>query len=356
MKYEFESTFASKIEDFISQKNALGFPYVYSSSVMRDFDRFCCENFPDAEQLTQEMCLAWATRKDAEQCNNSFRNRLMPIREFARYLNRIGEPAYILHSKFAKKEPAKPPYIYSRADIKAIWNILDSIKPNNRCPGYHLVLPAAIKLLYCCGLRPCEVRRLTVEDVDFDKGRLNILESKQHRSRIVMMADDVRDMLAKYHCAISAIMPGRKVFFPTYQGKMYVKGGLNKPFRAIREQAGVTGKGGIPPRLYDFRHTFATHRLYFWMKEGKNLYAMIPYLSAYMGHSQLTDTYYYIHFVPGMAESLSGCSFATGEELIPELSEHDIVAKNMLYTNKSACTSMFDFDFSVTANLIPEVM
>ena len=38
-------------------------------------------------------------------------------------------------------------------------------------------------------------------------------------------------------------------------------------------------------RFHDFRHTFATHRLYHWMRDGKDLNAMLPYLSAYMGHA-----------------------------------------------------------------------
>jgi hypothetical protein len=55
------------------------------------------------------------------------------------------------------------------------------------------------------------------------------------------------------------------------------------------------------------------------MNEGKDLTAMLPYLSAYMGHSQLSDTYYYIHLVPGMLESMSGIEFAGFEELLPEV-------------------------------------
>lgn len=75
-----------------------------------------------------------------------------------------------------------------------------------------------VKLLYCCGLRPAEVRRLRVRDIDLDKGRLNIMESKQHRSRIVMMADDVVEMLSNCNAVVSAVMPGREPFFPNTEG------------------------------------------------------------------------------------------------------------------------------------------
>ena len=72
-------------------------------------------------------------------------------------------------------------------------------------------------------------------------------------------------------------------------------------------------------RFHDLRHTFATHRLYHWMHEGKDLNAMLPYLSAYMGHAQLSDTYYYIHLVPGLLEEMSGFAFSSSEALLPEV-------------------------------------
>lgn len=54
------------------------------------------------------------------------------------------------------------------------------------------------------------------------------------------------------------------------------------------------------PRLrpYDLRHRFASTVLQRWLDEGRNLYAMLPYLRAYMGHEKFSDTAYYIHILP----------------------------------------------------------
>ena len=257
MMYTFKSCFASQIEDFIAQKNALGFGYLESSRLLRDFDRFCLTHFPEENTLTKELCLAWATKKDTEG-NNTFRNRMMPVREFARYLNRNGEAAYILPPDIARKDAPYAPYIYTEAEIQAIWNVLDALKPRRGFPVRHFVIPAMVKLLYCCGLRPAEVRRLRVRDVDLDKGRLNIMESKQHRSRIVMMADDVVEMLSNCNAVVSAVMPGREPFFPNTEGGYYGKRGLEKTFRQTLRKADIDRTGRRSPRLYDFRHTFAT--------------------------------------------------------------------------------------------------
>ena len=318
MIYTFESLFAARIEDFIAQKNALGFGYVESSRLLRDFDRFCLSHFPDADLLTKEICLAWAKKKDTEG-NNTFRNRIMPVREFARYLSRKGETAYVLPPDIARKDTPYAPYIYPKAEIQTIWNVLDTLKPRRGFPVRHFVIPAMVKLMYCCGLRPAETRRLRVGDVDLDKGRLNIMESKRHRSRIVMMAEDVTKMLSDCDTLISAVIPEREPFFPNSEGGFYGKRGLEKTFRQTLAKAGVSGTGRRSPRLYDFRHTFATHCLYHWMREGRDLNAMLPYLSAYMGHAQLSDTYYYIHLIPSLLEEMSGFTFSSAETLLPEV-------------------------------------
>lgn len=236
MSYVFESLFSNRLYEFIQQKNAVGFPYTESTRLLSEFDRFCLEQFPNEAILTKEICLAWAIRKDTEG-NNTFRNRLMPVREFGRYLNRCGEPAFVLYPNFAKKGPRHIPHIYSEEEIVALWEALDQLKPRKGYPIRHFVIPTLVRLLYCCGLRPCEARKLRVTDVDLKKGRLDIMESKGHKSRIVMMADDVTEMCRRYDEAVSENMPGRELFFPNSEGNIYGKVGIEKNFSHRESQS-----------------------------------------------------------------------------------------------------------------------
>ncbi len=50
-----------------------------------------------------------------------------------------------------------------------------------------------------------------------------------------------------------------------------------------------TGRG---LRIHDFRHGFAVENLRRWSAEGKEQLNLIPYLSAYMGHSDYKATQY----------------------------------------------------------------
>ena len=55
------------------------------------------------------------------------------------------------------------------------------------------------------------------------------------------------------------------------------------------------------------------------MREGKDVSAMLPYLSVYMGHVRISHTCYYIHLVPGLLETMSGIDYSGFENLLPEV-------------------------------------
>jgi integrase len=61
-------------------------------------------------------------------------------------------------------------------------------------------------------------------------------------------------------------------------------------------------KGGAGPRPYDLRHAFAVERLTQWYREGADLHARLPLLSAYMGHVDILGTESYLNATPELLE------------------------------------------------------
>ena len=55
---------------------------------------------------------------------------------------------------------------------------------------------------------------------------------------------------------------------------------------------------GRPPRLQDFRYTFAVHRLKTWIETGANLSEMLPALSTYMGYASLLKAEEFLAYAP----------------------------------------------------------
>jgi integrase len=52
------------------------------------------------------------------------------------------------------------------------------------------------------------------------------------------------------------------------------------------------------PRPHDVRHTFAVTTLLTWYRAGEDVGAHLPALSAYLGHVEPKDTYWYLSAVP----------------------------------------------------------
>jgi integrase len=138
-----------------------------------------------------------------------------------------------------------------------------------------------------------------------------------------MLPNDLAAYLYDYNIEIIKHFPDRKWFFPNVQGGFCPSTWINDNFLHVCRRLKICGIDGKTPRMYDMRHTMATHRLYDWMKTGVNIQEEIQYLSRYLGHSQLSDTYYYIHLVPEQIQTLAGIDISRYEDLLPEVEYDD---------------------------------
>ena len=324
MRYDFTGAFAPYIFGLIAQKRAFGFDYLESERILYMFERFCQEQFPNETQITQQLVLKWAECRDFER--NLFRlNRVSVIRELARYMNGIGIAAYVLPMELMRKTERHIPHIYTKEELYTIFGVIDQCQPSTRTPAKHLVVSVMFRMIYCCGLRPIEARRLRPEDVDLNTGCVKILESKGHKDRIVMLSGSILELCRRYSKKVGLIYPERRFFFPSPSSRgegMYSQEWIIPTFRKFLIEAGLYHHcAGNEPRLYDLRHTFATHRLYQWMKEGQDVNACLAYLSEYMGHKNLSDTAYYIHLVPEFFPQMSDLHLEDYVDMIPEVEQ-----------------------------------
>lgn len=70
-------------------------------------------------------------------------------------------------------------------EIRRLLYAADNLPVRNNAPTRHLVIPAVIRLLYCCGFRIGEVLRLRVKDVDLDTGIITVHNGKGGKDRLV---------------------------------------------------------------------------------------------------------------------------------------------------------------------------
>jgi len=319
MSYQLFSHFQPYIEGLIEQKQAVGYPYDTSARILKGFDRFCSSHYPTSTSLTAEIALCWAAKKPDEHVNNLFR-RITPVRQLAKYMNSIGVEAYVIPAKIPKAQLRYNPHIFTQPELRAFFGEIDKCNLSPFSPVRHLVMPVFFRLLYCCGLRASEARLLHINDIDLATGRMYIRESKGHKDRTVMLAEDVLALCRTYEEKISRIFPNRRAFFPNLKGEFYSHSIQDYWFHLYWDHLQIAGNCcGNPPRVHDLRHTFSVRRLNLWVMEGKDINAYLPYLSLYLGHANITDTDYYLHFASEFFPIFKKKSTQACADLIPEV-------------------------------------
>ena len=291
------SVFASHISGLLAAKRASGYTYETAEYYLHDFDRYCCSR-AGTEASSKDLVIGWAKAKDGED-PGTHRTRMSPIRELGKYMQALGvSDAFVLPSASHRRIDRHVPHFFTKKEIAAFFNACDRLKPHGAVKARHLVLPVFFRLLYCCGFRTCEARRLRVEEVGLQCGTIDIIGSKRHSSRRIPVPQDLLGLFRAYHARVSEIYPGRVYFFPTTGSECYTRSSIGPIFRAIWEAAGLGQGCGNRPRAYDFRHHFALSNLNRWIASGVDVNSKLPYLTRYMGHSSMVSTDYYLHLVP----------------------------------------------------------
>lgn len=315
------------MDGLVKEKQSLGFSFGLGERTLRQFDKFCLENFPTETTITKEMGLSWVAFRVSEK-ERSPAKRMAAIRELAKYMIRKGLDAYVIPAEFVKQPLGRyMPHIFTDNELSRMFSAADNMQMRRKDNALKIyVAPVMLRLLYCCGLRPQEVRPIKRCDMDLENGLLKIPESKKHKDRIVVLSDDMLALCRKYNSIVQPMTPENEYFFPyDRHSRMCGERWLRYVFWKCWELAGLGEYAGNHPRPYDFRHTFATKRLYLWLKEGKDLESCLPYLSAYMGHAHLSQTAYYIHLVPEFFPQMAQMDLSRFADLLPEVEDDEYI-------------------------------
>ncbi|MFQ9849151.1 MAG: tyrosine-type recombinase/integrase [Coprococcus phoceensis] len=216
--YQFQSCFAPYIKMFLQEKRAAGFIYESEEWKLKHFDVFCIEESVKEPYLSRNLVKKWGTLRDGEALVTCSA-RTSVIRQFALFLVSLGLEAYI-PSNFYKAEKTVV-HILSDAEIKAFFEAVDSYAPAVSITGFYRLAAeykVLFRLIYCCGLRISEARKLHWLDMDLRQGTIRILHSKGHKDRLLYMHEDLTELLRayekvlydKYHCLSDWVFPARE--------------------------------------------------------------------------------------------------------------------------------------------------
>lgn len=320
MKYEYKSALAPVIKSFIDMKHELGFKYDSECKLLRRIDQLALIHKFNDIILTKDFVNEFI-KKHANEKDINATSRVTVIRELAKYMIDQGYEAYVVpplprgsyHSTFV-------PYIFTNEELKKIFLAADkfALSPSLDNQYYHQrdKYPVILRVLYSTGMRIGEVLQLKLQDINFESNTFMIKEAKNNRDRMIPVHPITMKYLKNY-VNEKCIFEDEQYIFTNREHLPISTRTVYGIFRKILRIAGIPHAGkGKGPTVHSFRHTFCVHRLRDWVKGGRNISALFPYLCAYMGHADTRCTEYYLRLTA---------------ELYP-----DIIVKSEKYFNEGA--------------------
>ncbi len=309
----FGSAFAQQLEAYLAFKQAMG---CYGTSriwYLRRFDSFCREH--DRTVFDRDTVEGWVL----EQLDRSgrYRSWMSYIRDFGRWQQAHGNAeAYVLSERWKAGVVPAHPYLLGAEEIDRFFTAAAHLHAQS---PWRWQAVAFFTLMHSCGIRTGEARGLGTAQVDLHSRHLDIIWAKGNRSRRLPVTEQVLDVLAECDRASRRRFGSREAFFVSATGNPVTAAAVGVVFNRIWDQAGLARPtDGTRPRPYDFRHHFAYANIERWMTHGKDVTALLPYLSRYMGHATFESTYYYVHTSPDFMRGYADIT-AAGASPLPEV-------------------------------------
>lgn len=314
---QFHSILAPFMEKFLQEKHACGYRYHEPTRILRRFDDFLLQEGLTTHELPRSIAQKWLAKRVHENSRTQ-QQRGMVVRQFSRFLCRLGYSAYVPDSTLAPRAQSSfAPRILTLEEIRKLLQAVDALEPTARSPLRHLIMPEVFRLLYGCGFRLGEVLKLRVRDIDLNQGIVTVRQGKFRKDRLVPLALSLVNRLRKYAASLEN-RPPDAIFFPAPNGGPFSLRTVYGLFRRLLLQCGIPHAGrGKGPRIHDFRHGFAVHTLLRWYRDGEDLDAKLPLLATYLGHQNLSGTQRYLHLTAELFPEITARVDAVFGEVIP---------------------------------------
>lgn len=309
----------SDFEKMLKYRRSVGFATTTYEYSIPPFIEFCARTHPDATHITKEMVDEWLNYYEYKS-NNTQAVFIAMLRRFTSFINAQGGSAFIPDEDYSVKRTYYQPYIFNGLELKTLFNTIDTYTPYPAYRNiYHadIIIPVLFRMMYCCGMRPSEPLHLRTEDVDLSYGGIYIRQTKHNKERHIIMSEDLLKLCRTY----KSIIGSNEWFFPHSNGGSLKTTWMTYQFHNCWYQSGLPERR--KPRPYDLRHAFATHTLMRWIDSGKDIMVLLPYLSAYLGHSEIGSTFYYIHLLPDRIRKSAKIDWSMFSAIYEEADQHE---------------------------------
>jgi len=292
--------------------------------ILSSFDQHLAERGKAEKCISEDDVTSWIQPMYGVLSRNTISVRVCFLRKFLDYLRFQGFTVYIPPS--LKALDSYIPYIFSDDEVHRIFEAADSLQ-FLRSSKSQIEMPMLLRMLYSCGFRLSELLAVRIGDINFERGFILLKDTKNQKQRFVPMGNALTEMLTKYCLAMDIMGSSENYVFPgRSRGTHLSRCRTEWLFRTILQDIGIhTGsyKQSRGPCLHCFRHLFAIKSFAQAEQAGRPIHDSIPFLSIYMGHSNLTETEKYLKFSSDMFPENTELFEAYSDGIFPEVCYED---------------------------------
>jgi len=173
-----------------------------------------------------------------------------------------------LHLPSMKKKH-KLPTVFSQGELRLLFKAPQRLKQR-----------VLLCLIYSAGLRVSEVCKLKLNDIDFNRKQIHIRQSKNNKSRYVVLSEFIAKGIKQY---IEGAKPSVFLFNGSEKGTPLSHNAVQQSFRLAMKKADIQKDACV----HTLRHSFATHLL----EQGVDIVT----IKEQLGHAHVQTTMMYLH-------------------------------------------------------------
>ncbi len=300
------------VERYVALKRASGFLFKEQARVLANFVAFAT-NAGDTFVRTARV-LDWSLHAASAQRR---RTLLLTVRSFALALT-AEDPRHEVPSADLlprAKRARQQPYIYSSAEIEELIACADEMATRG-CPVPGLY-PTLFGLLAATGMRISEALALDIGDITADG--ILIRQAKRKSKRLLPLHPTTTHALSRYLDVRQRVRAECDAVFLADAGGRLSHGVAWHVFMRMLKRTGLAhaAKGGRNPRIHDLRHSFAVRSLEACGPDRGVIARHMVGLSTYLGHTNISDTYWYLEATPTLMRQIAARGEACLEEDSP---------------------------------------
>lgn len=298
------------IDSYLTLRRRAGFKLRDTESMLKEFEGFATAK--GEIHIKVDTALAWAALGSSPSRRA---RRLKTLILFARFIQaEDGEHQLPPEGVFVNHPSSRRlPHIFSPTQIAQILTEAQRLQPTGTLrPHTYYTL---FGLLAACGLRISEALALQMDDIHPDG--LYIRETKFRKRRLVPLHPTTSRQLVLYLDHRQKLAGAETRVFISLRRKPLRYPTVIETFLFLLRKLGLRPGPGEPgPRLHDLRHTFAVRSLESCPDGRERIGKHMVALSTYLGHAQISDTYWYLQSTPHLMTDISDlcAAYLKGEQ------------------------------------------